>query len=108
MPLEGDRFGPLHYATKPSARLGMPQKLGVWQQTSNTHSILGEGLSTPQLFWDSEYYNCEYIGLEDYNCEYIGSEDYTSKCLRLKYNTFIYYKIEYVPYFYCKPKQSGL
>lgn len=77
-----------------SARPGMSQKPGVSQQTSNTHSILGEGLSTPQLFWDSEYYNCECI----------GSGDYTSKCLRLKYNTFIYYKIEYVPYFYCKPK----
>ena len=51
-------------------------------------------MEPPGLFWYSEYYNYECIGLEDY----------TSKCLPLKYNTCTYHKMAYVPYFYFKPK----
>jgi hypothetical protein len=51
----------------------------------------------PGLFWYSEYYSYKRIGLEDY----------TSKCLPLKYNTYIYYKMAYMPYFYIKLKCLG-
>lgn len=48
----------------------------------------------PGLFWYSEYYNYECIGLKDY----------TSKYLPLKCNACTYYKMAHVPYFYFEPK----
>ena len=57
--------------------------------------IIGADLFQPLgLFWYSEYYNYECIGLEDYTLKY----------LPLKYNTCTYYKMAYTPYFYFKPK----
>ena len=59
---------------------------------------MGIFLDPTGLFGYSEYYNYEYIGLEDYTSEY----------LLLKYNTCTYYKIVYVPYFYFELKWSEL
>ena len=61
---------------------------------SDSFYIMGADLfQSLDLFWYSEYYNYECIGLEDY----------TLKCLPLKCNTCTYYKMAYMPYFYSKP-----